>query len=109
MTMPQKYELELFVVGHSSKAQMAEHNLRRVCDARLAGRYDLRITDVLEDADAAEAANIVATPALVRRAPLPIRVVVGDLSERSALLYGLGLDSDDEAEGDEEDLERDTQ
>jgi circadian clock protein KaiB len=107
MTMPQKYELELFVVGHSAKAQKAEHNVRRVCDTKLAGRYDLRITDVLEDADAAEAANIVATPALVRRAPLPIRVVVGDLSERSALLYGLGLE--DEAEGDDDDVKRDNQ
>jgi circadian clock protein KaiB len=95
-----KYELELFVVGHSSKAEKAEQNLRRLCEERLAGRYQIRITDVLEDADAAEAANIVATPALVRRTPLPVRVVVGDLSMRSELLYGLGL----ELEGD--DLER---
>ena len=95
--MTTKYELELFVVGHSSKAQRAERNLRRLCDAHLAGRYELRITDVLENADAAEAANIVATPALVRRAPLPVRMVVGDLSEREALAFGLGLgpDSDD--------------
>lgn len=92
--MAAEYDLELFVVGHSSKAQQAEQNLRRVCEAKLAGRYELRITDVLEDADAAEAANIVATPALVRRAPLPVRVVVGDLSLRSELLYGLGLDRD---------------
>jgi circadian clock protein KaiB len=97
--MTMKYELELFVVGHSAKAKHAEHNLRRLCDARLAGRYELRITDVLENADAAEAANIVATPALVRRAPLPVRIVVGDLSERSALVYGLGLESDDDLEG----------
>ena len=96
-----QYQLELFVVGHSSKAQKAEHNLRRLCEAKLAGRYELRITDVLEEADAAEAANIVATPALVRRVPLPVRVVVGDLSERGALIYGLGLEPDDgDLEGD---------
>ena len=97
--MTMKYQLELFVVGHSSKAQLAEKNLRRLCETRIAGRYDLRITDVLENADAAEAANIVATPALVRRAPLPVRVVVGDLSERAALEYGLGLESDEDVEG----------
>ena len=91
-----KYQLELFVVGHSAKAQQAEHNLRRLCEARLAGSYELRITDVLEDADAAEAANIVATPALVRRAPLPVRMVVGDLSQRDDLAYGLGLSLDDD-------------
>ena len=99
--MPVTYVLELFVVGHSAKAELAEQNLRRLCEAKLAGRYELRITDVLEDADAAEAANIVATPALVRRIPLPVRVVVGDLSQRDELLYGLGLERD----GD--DLEKD--
>ena len=93
--MANRYELELFVVGHSAKAERAESNLRRVCDARLAGRYDLRVTDVLEDAEAAEAANIIATPALLRRAPRPLRMVVGDLSHRGALLRGLGLDDGD--------------
>jgi circadian clock protein KaiB len=91
--MTATYKLELFVVGQSSKAQRAEQNVRRLCEERLAGRYELRITDVLENAEAAEAANIVATPALVRRAPLPVRMVVGDLSERDALVYGLGLDA----------------
>jgi circadian clock protein KaiB len=92
--MMQIYRLELFVVGGSVKAQRAEQNLRRVCDSALAGRYELRIIDVLDDAEAAEEANIVATPALVRRAPLPVRMVVGDLSERDALVSGLGLDAD---------------
>jgi circadian clock protein KaiB len=94
--MSMRYELELFVVGRSALAQKAEHNLRRLCEAKLRGRYDIRVTDVLEDADAAERANIVATPALVRRAPLPVRMVVGDLSHRDALLNGLGLDADDD-------------
>ncbi|MDQ3365017.1 MAG: circadian clock protein KaiB [Myxococcota bacterium] len=102
MTMPIKYELELFVVGASVKAQRAEQNLRRMCEAKLPGRYELRITDVLENADAAEAANILATPALVRRAPLPVRIVVGDLSDRNALAYGLGVEADgDDLEGDD--------
>ena len=93
--MADRYELELFVVGHSAKAERAEANVRRLCEARLAGRYELRVTDVLEDAAAAEAANIIATPALMRRAPLPVRMVVGDLSQRAALVRGLGLEEDD--------------
>jgi len=102
MTMPIKYELELFVVGASVKAQRAEQNLRRMCEAKLPGQYELRITDVLENADAAEAANILATPAVVRRAPLPVRIVVGDLSDRNALAHGLGLEADgDELQGED--------
>lgn len=98
--MPIKYDLELFVVGESVKAQRAEQNLRRMCEAKLAGQYELRITDVLENAEAAEEANIIATPALVRRAPLPVRMVVGDLSERDALAFGLGVEADgDDLEG----------
>jgi circadian clock protein KaiB len=100
--MAERYELELFVVGHSAKAERAESNVRRLCEARLAGRYDLRVTDVLEDAGAAEAANIIATPALMRRAPLPVRMVVGDLSRRDALIRGLGLAEDDDDEGERE-------
>jgi circadian clock protein KaiB len=94
--MVNRYELELFVVGNSARSERAEVNIRRLCDARLAGRYDLRVTDVLEDAAAAEAANIIATPALMRRAPLPVRMVVGDLSRRDALVRGLGLEEDDD-------------
>ncbi len=90
--MATMYELELFVVGNSPKAQEAERNLRELCDRAIAGRYELRITDVLENAEAAEEANIIATPTLLRRAPLPVRVVVGDLSRRDMLAYGLGLD-----------------
>ena len=83
--MTPKYEFDLFVVGGSSKAQCAEQNLRRLCDELLGGKYDLRIIDVLENGEAAEAANIIATPALARRAPLPVRMIVGDLSEPSWL------------------------
>jgi len=94
--MLENYDLELFVVGGSAKAQRAEVNLRRLCDDALAGRYELRVIDVLENAEAAEAANIVATPALLRKAPLPVRMIVGDLSERRALAQGLGLEVDNE-------------
>jgi hypothetical protein len=32
----------------------------------------------------------------LRRAPLPVRMVVGDLSRRDALVRGLGLEEDDD-------------
>lgn len=88
------YDLELFVVGGSARGRHAEHNLRRLCDDTIAGLYTLRVTDVLENAEAADAANIIATPAVLRHSPLPRRMIVGDLSRRDALVHGLGLDPD---------------
>lgn len=86
-----EYRLELYVVGHSAKGHDAEANIRRICATHLAGRYELEVTDVLESPDSAEEANIVATPTLVRWRPLPVRVIVGDLSSTIAVEHGLGL------------------
>jgi circadian clock protein KaiB len=89
--------LELYIVGHSRSSQTAVTNLRRICEHELLGRCDLHIIDVLEQPDAAEAANIIATPTLIRRAPLPVRRIVGDLSLTESVLetldsHGSGAD-----------------
>lgn len=94
-----EYRLELFVIGRSAKGQDAESNVRRLCDAKLPGRYELEITDVLENPTAAEDANIVATPTLVRWRPLPVRVIVGDMTLVRALERGLGLEFEEGNEG----------
>jgi circadian clock protein KaiB len=88
--------LELYIVGHSSGSLTAVANLRRICDERVARRYDLEVhtVDILENPEAAEAANIVATPTLIRRSPLPIRRIVGDLSETDVVLAALGIDEE---------------
>jgi circadian clock protein KaiB len=93
--------LELYVVGRSPNSEAAVANLRRICEERLAGRYELLIIDVLENPEAAEAANIVATPTLIKRAPPPPRRIVGDLSATDAVLRGLGIDEEDHEEGTE--------
>ena len=77
------YFLELFVVGHSAKAEKAEQNLRRLCEAKLAGRYELRITDVLEDD------RIIVTPTLVRKSPGPTTWIAGTLAPNAALEHML--------------------
>jgi circadian clock protein KaiB len=86
------FELELFVVGRSAKSEAALGNLRRLCDRFLSGRHAITVIDVLDDPAAAETANVVATPTLIRRAPLPVRRVVGDLSKTDAVLAALGIE-----------------
>ena len=66
-------------------------NLRRICEAELGAEYDLEVIDVLEHPQVAEDQRILATPTLVKQLPLPLRRVIGDLSDREKVLFGLEL------------------
>jgi len=84
-----KYLLRLFVTGASSRTGVAIANLRRICEQELAGQYELEIIDVLEFPDLAEDEKILATPTLIKSLPLPLRRVIGDLSDKQKVLLGL--------------------
>jgi len=87
-----KYLLRLFVTGASSRTATAISNLRKICDSELEGRYDLEIIDVLEFPELAEDERILATPTLIKSLPLPLRRVIGDLSDTEKVLLGLQVE-----------------
>ena len=97
-----KLRLELYVMGHSGKSQIALNNLRKICAAKLGGQVELDVIDVLERPDNAEEANIMVTPTLIKRDPPPIWRIIGDLSVTESVLRGLGLESLDDSDGDEQ-------
>jgi circadian clock protein KaiB len=84
--------LTLFVGGASEFSARAIANVRRLCDTALAGRCSLSVVDVHERADTGGGDRVLATPALVRNWPLPVRRIVGDLSDANKVLHALGLD-----------------
>lgn len=84
-----KYLLRLFVTGASSRTGIAIANLHRICEEELQGQYELEIIDVLEFPDLAETEKILATPTLIKSLPLPLRRVIGDLSNTEKVLMGL--------------------
>jgi circadian clock protein KaiB len=85
------YRFSLFVTGATPRTERAIANLRRLCESELQGNYDLTIIDVLDRPEVAEAERILATPLLVKEAPLPRRRVTGDLSDAQQVLSMLGL------------------
>ena len=87
-------DLRLYVAGQSPKSIRAIENLRRMCDEYLPGRYRIEFIDLLENPELARAAEIIAVPTLVRRLPLPIRTIIGDLSDTDRVLVGLQLRPD---------------
>lgn len=88
---PEAYVLRLFVAGTTTRSQNAITNVRQICDQLLSGRFDLEVIDVYTHPQETRDFQIVATPTLVKVAPLPLRRIVGDLSDRARVLNGLSL------------------
>jgi circadian clock protein KaiB len=88
------YVLKLYVTGKTPRAELAIANLRRVCEAELQGLYELQIIDVLEQPQLAEDDKILATPTLIKQLPLPLRRIIGDLSDKDKVLLGLEVRPD---------------
>jgi circadian clock protein KaiB len=89
--LPGMYRLRLFVAGSTARSQRAIENLRQICDERLEGRLDLEVIDIYQQPELAEKYQVIAAPTLVKLLPLPIRRIVGDLTEKEKVLRGLSL------------------
>jgi circadian clock protein KaiB len=81
--------LKLYVTGSSPRTSAAIAKLERICQEELEGRYELEIIDVLEYPQMAEDEKILATPTLIKQLPPPLRRVIGDLSDKEKVLFGL--------------------
>jgi circadian clock protein KaiB len=90
---PARYVLRLYVAGRSSNGALALRNLTRFCELRLHGRYDLRVIDVLKEPAAASSDGVVATPTLIKEAPLPAARVFGTLADAGELVAALAIES----------------
>ena len=86
-----EYKLRLYVTGKTSRSERAIENLRKICESELKGDYTLEIVDVLERPQLAEEEKILATPTLIKELPVPIRRIIGDLSDTEKVLLGLDL------------------
>lgn len=85
------HELALFVTGNTMQGERAIGNLKRICEQEMTGDYRLRIIDVLTDPWAAEEMRIIATPTLVKIKPLPLRRLIGDLSDKEMVITALDI------------------
>ena len=85
------YTLKLYITGKSPRTDRAITNIERICQHELSNRYELVIIDVLKQPALAEQAKIIATPTLIKELPLPLRRVIGDLSDTEKVLLGLDI------------------
>ncbi len=90
-TEKEKYILRLYVTGMTARSKRAIQNIKTICDDHLKGHYDLEVIDVYRHPILAKGDQIIATPTLVKKLPVPLRRFIGDLSETGKILVGLDL------------------
>ena len=85
------YVFRLYVSGSTLKSALAVENIKRICEQYLKNRYDLEVIDIYQQPDLAREEQIVAVPTLIKLMPLPVRRLIGDLSNLEKVLLGLDL------------------
>ncbi|HOD36248.1 MAG TPA: circadian clock KaiB family protein [Syntrophales bacterium] len=90
-TSREKHVLRLYVTGMTPRSTEAITNVKRVCEEYLKGRYELEVIDIYQQPKLAKGEQIIATPTLVKKLPLPLRRIIGDMSDTEKFLVGIDL------------------
>ena len=87
----ERYVLRLYVTGMTPRSAQAIENLQTICHEYLDGRYDLDVIDIYQQPVLTKGEQIIAAPTLIKKLPLPMRRLIGDMSDRERVLLGLDL------------------
>jgi len=85
------YLLRLYVTGMTPQSVTAIDNLKEICEEHLKGRYNLEVIDLYKNPALAAGEQIIAAPTLIKKLPLPLRRIIGDMSNTDRVLVGLDL------------------
>ena len=86
-----RYELRLYVAGMTPRSARALANIKQICEEHLKGHYGLQVIDLYQQPVLAKGDQIIAVPTLIKKLPMPLRRLIGDLSDRERVLIGLDL------------------
>ena len=86
-----KYVFRLYVTGMTPKSTQAIANVRKLCEKYLEGYYELKVIDIYQQPQLAKGEQIIATPTLIKKLPLPLRKLIGDMSDGERFLVGIDL------------------
>ncbi|MBR0778815.1 circadian clock KaiB family protein [Bradyrhizobium diazoefficiens] len=85
-------KLVLYVAGETPKSLAAIRNLEKICSEHLGGKYTVEVIDLKKQPQLAREHGIVAIPTLVKELPVPIRKIIGDLSDTQKVLVHLSVE-----------------
>ena len=82
----QVYRLRLYITGASRSSLQAIVNLKQLCRQYLEGRYELEVIDLYQQPELARQEQLMVAPTLVKASPLPVRRLIGTLSNQQEVL-----------------------
>lgn len=85
------YVFRLYVAGTSPCSMRAITNIKRICEQYLKGQYELEIIDIHQQPAKADVEELLAAPTLIKKLPIPVRKLIGDMSDTSKVLLILNL------------------
>ncbi len=85
------YMLRMYVTGASPNSAKAISNIKNICEVHLKGMYNLEIIDIYQQPLIAQKEQVIALPMLVKSTPLPLKRLIGDMSDTKKVLSALGL------------------
>lgn len=86
-----EYILRLYVTGMTEKSTQAIQNIKQLCESCLQDHYNLEVIDIYQQPALARDDQIIAAPTLIKKLPLPLRRLIGNLSDKEKVLLGLDL------------------
>jgi circadian clock protein KaiB len=85
------YVLRLYIAGNNFRSQNAVENVKKICEEYLKGRYELDVIDIYQDRSKNLVDLVLAAPTLIKKLPLPLRRIIGDMTRKEKVLVGLDL------------------
>ena len=83
--------LQLYVSGMSQRSMEAIENIKRLCDEHLSDAFQLEIIDIYKHPEVAAEQQIVFSPSLIKKSPVPKRILIGSLSNAEKVIKALGI------------------
>lgn len=91
MQSEKEFRLVIYVAGETPKMKEAIANLEKICEEELHGRYHIEVVDLRKHPERASTDQILAIPTVVLNLPLPIKRLIGDLSQKEKVIVGLNI------------------
>jgi circadian clock protein KaiB len=92
------YVLRLFITGMTPRSRTAIKNVQSLMEEYLPGQYELEIIDIYQQPELAKKEQLIAAPTLIKNLPLPLRRLIGDMSQPDRILAALAIKPSPEEE-----------